>query len=90
MVVEPRGFGLPSKRDREVKLKAVMYLSTGVRIEGMLQLNGEGELVDLVNRSGGAFLAVQEAEIEGGGRVERVPLVVVNKQHIVALHEPPA
>jgi hypothetical protein len=93
MSFEHRGLLRPSqsrpsldRADREQK-RAVLQLSDGLVIEGLIHIPPGTRPLDFFNRPTDSFIAVTNAVVYAGGQSERTPFIAVNKAHIISVRD---
>ena len=93
MSFEQRGVSRPSPArpsldhvDRQQK-RAVLRLSDGLVVEGILHLPPGVRALDFLNRPTETFVALTEATLHVGGQTEQTPFLAVNKAHIVSVRD---
>ena len=74
--------------DRPRDLQDVsLWLIDGTQIEGVLHLAPGTRTLDFLNRQSEGFVAMTDAVLRQGERVEHIAFVAINKQHIIRLVE---
>jgi ribonucleotide monophosphatase NagD (HAD superfamily) len=67
--------------------RAVLQLSDGLVVEGVIHLPPGTRPLDFLNRASETFIAVTNATITCDGRAEQAPFIAVNKAHVISVRD---